>query len=228
MAERLGIHHNAVVGKLLRLWICADQQTCDGNANGNALGVTRTFIDRCTCVTGFTEAMRQAGWSRTGHSIQVANARSFFDNSLNVSSASADRPPFPLPIKRLGVGRAYSELGRVKRSNPTYHSDQAGPGRQWFGGARFWIVWPVFAAAELRFQGSRLPAEGFRLWAVDSAVNFPRWPPGCLRWWYSSISPRSGLAWSIQSRKILGYCPVVLAKSAGRSARKNGPVISRA
>ncbi len=62
MSEVLKLDQDAVLGKLIRLWIWADQQTYDGNAKGNAVSVTKSFIDRCTCTTGFAEAMILAGW----------------------------------------------------------------------------------------------------------------------------------------------------------------------
>lgn len=58
MAEHLGIDPDAVAGKLLRVWIWADQQTVDGNAPS----VTKALLDRSTGVTGFTEAMIACGW----------------------------------------------------------------------------------------------------------------------------------------------------------------------
>jgi hypothetical protein len=53
MAELLGIDPDAVVGKLVRVWIWADQQTTDGHAPS----VTRALLDRLTAVTGFADAM---------------------------------------------------------------------------------------------------------------------------------------------------------------------------
>jgi hypothetical protein len=64
MSETLQIDQDAILGKLVRLWIWADQQTYDGNAKGNALSVTKSFIDRCTGVIGFAEAMLSTGWLR--------------------------------------------------------------------------------------------------------------------------------------------------------------------
>lgn len=58
IANQLGIDPDAVIGKLLRLWIWADQQTVDGNA----LRVTQTFLDRITFCAGFADALRKAGW----------------------------------------------------------------------------------------------------------------------------------------------------------------------
>ena len=58
MAESLCIDPDAVVGKLIRVWIWADQQTLDGNATG----VTRSLLDRVTGVTGFADALISCGW----------------------------------------------------------------------------------------------------------------------------------------------------------------------
>jgi hypothetical protein len=58
MADRLGIDPDAVVGKLVRVWVWADQQTIDGNARG----VTRALLDRLTSAAGFADALISVGW----------------------------------------------------------------------------------------------------------------------------------------------------------------------
>jgi hypothetical protein len=58
MAATLGIDQDAVVGKLMRVWIWADQNSVDGNA----LSVTSAFLDRLTICAGFANAMRDVGW----------------------------------------------------------------------------------------------------------------------------------------------------------------------
>ena len=58
IASILGIDQDAVTGKLIRLWVWADQQT----VNGNGLNVTETFLDRVTFATGFAQALRCVGW----------------------------------------------------------------------------------------------------------------------------------------------------------------------
>ncbi|RPI00246.1 MAG: hypothetical protein EHM64_17325, partial [Ignavibacteriae bacterium] len=58
LAETLGIDPDAITGKLLRIWVWADQQTFDGNAGS----VTKTLLDRITGVSGFAEAMLKVGW----------------------------------------------------------------------------------------------------------------------------------------------------------------------
>lgn len=58
MAGKLRINPDAVVGKLLRIWIWADQNSVDGNA----ITVSDTFLDRLTHCKGFAVAMRFCGW----------------------------------------------------------------------------------------------------------------------------------------------------------------------
>jgi hypothetical protein len=74
IAATLSIDQDAAIGKLIRLWIWADQQTFNGNAGGNGVSVTKAFIDRCTGVTGFADAMQKAGWLR------MVNGRITFPN----------------------------------------------------------------------------------------------------------------------------------------------------
>lgn len=62
LAELLELDPDAVLGKLIRLWSWADQQTIDGNADCNAVSVTKSAIDRITFVRGFAEAMLKVGW----------------------------------------------------------------------------------------------------------------------------------------------------------------------
>jgi hypothetical protein len=58
IAVHLGLDHDAVVGKLLRFWIWADQQTIDGKS----FNVTDSFLDRLTNCPGFAAALVQVGW----------------------------------------------------------------------------------------------------------------------------------------------------------------------
>jgi hypothetical protein len=58
IAKESGLDPDAVFGKLMRVWIWADQQTIDGNADG----VTKTAIDRIAYHQGFADAMIYAGW----------------------------------------------------------------------------------------------------------------------------------------------------------------------
>lgn len=58
MALDLGIDQDAVAGKLLRIWIWADQNTI----GGHDIPVTYQFLDRLAVLTGFANAMRKVGW----------------------------------------------------------------------------------------------------------------------------------------------------------------------
>lgn len=58
LATLLGIDHDAVVGKLIRVWSWADHNT----VSGNAVSVTSPFIDRIVFHPGFAAAMRKVGW----------------------------------------------------------------------------------------------------------------------------------------------------------------------
>jgi len=70
MADFLGIDPDAVVGKLLRFWNWCDVQC----VNGDALSVTKTFLDRITFCKNFAEAMIRAGWLvENGDTISIAN-----------------------------------------------------------------------------------------------------------------------------------------------------------
>ncbi|WP_348720354.1 hypothetical protein [uncultured Alcanivorax sp.] len=58
IAERLDVDPDAVVGKLLRVWAWFDQHT----ETGNAPTVTKKLLDRHVCVSGFCDAVIDAGW----------------------------------------------------------------------------------------------------------------------------------------------------------------------
>jgi len=58
MATVLKIDQDAVTGKLLRIWIWADQNSVDGES----LCITHAFIDRLADKKGFANAMLAAGW----------------------------------------------------------------------------------------------------------------------------------------------------------------------
>lgn len=58
MASMLNLSEFDIVGRLTYLWAWADTHSI----NGNALGVTETFIDRYLGVSGFAIAMQKVGW----------------------------------------------------------------------------------------------------------------------------------------------------------------------
>lgn len=60
IAATLGADPDAVLGKIVRLWIWVDQQACDPHVD--AVRVTGNFIDFKTGTPGFAAAMLKAGW----------------------------------------------------------------------------------------------------------------------------------------------------------------------
>lgn len=58
IADRLELDPDAVFGKLFRVWSWFDSHS----ENGNAPSVTKKLLDREVCVTGFCDAMIEAGW----------------------------------------------------------------------------------------------------------------------------------------------------------------------
>ena len=88
MAGKLAIDHDAVVGKLLRIWIWADQQS----ANGHEICVTESFIDRLTFCRGFAAALRHVGWleGRDGR-LSIPNFDRHNGQSAKRRAEAADR-----------------------------------------------------------------------------------------------------------------------------------------
>lgn len=73
IADALDIDPDAVVGKLMRLWSWMDDHTQDGNAPS----VSRKLLDRIVGVTGFCDAVTDAGW--------------LVDDGKNLSAVNFDR-----------------------------------------------------------------------------------------------------------------------------------------
>ncbi len=69
IAEALGIDPDAVMGKPIRVWTWADQQTFDGNAECNAASVTKTALDRISGAHGFADALICVSWLARKRSI---------------------------------------------------------------------------------------------------------------------------------------------------------------
>jgi hypothetical protein len=82
------VDEDHVVGKLKRLWSWANRQTTDGNAPG----ITAAWIDRYVGVTGFAEAVADAGWleiTQTG--IQIPNFDRHMSQSAKARALTAAR-----------------------------------------------------------------------------------------------------------------------------------------
>jgi hypothetical protein len=127
LAVALGIDHDAVVGKLVRLWVWADQQT----VSGEAIPVTEPFLNRITNCPGFASALVDVGWMkwRNGriylpkfdrHNGQTAKSRALTScrmkrlrDGANVTEAS--------PEKRREEKRR-EDIGEVSPMTPLIHT----------------------------------------------------------------------------------------------------------
>ncbi|EPJ9743120.1 hypothetical protein LQE22_004297 [Klebsiella oxytoca] len=85
ISERLNIDPDMVLGKLIRLWVWADQQIAISNAESvtggeqkenksNATVLNKIAIDRITFMPGFADALIQVGWLiQIGDSLVFSN-----------------------------------------------------------------------------------------------------------------------------------------------------------
>ncbi|MEM1153083.1 MAG: DnaT-like ssDNA-binding domain-containing protein [Pseudomonadota bacterium] len=62
LASLLQIHPDEVLGKLMRVWVWADQQSRDGHV----VGVTKMLIDHLTGKPGFGDALETVKWVHDG------------------------------------------------------------------------------------------------------------------------------------------------------------------
>lgn len=88
VASSLGIEEDLVVGKLHRFWTWADKHT----VNGNAPGVTYSWLDRYLCVPGFAQALENASWlTHNGDCLIVPNFDSHISQSAKLRALTAKR-----------------------------------------------------------------------------------------------------------------------------------------
>lgn len=107
----LGLDEFAVVGRLHRLWAWADQQTVDGNA----LGVTGAWLDRYIGVTGFAEAMANAGWlTETDVGLSIPNY-DHHNGQTGKQRALSSKRTAKSRAKCNGVGNGPSVTGALPR-----------------------------------------------------------------------------------------------------------------
>ena len=118
MAFILKLDQDSVVGKLVRVWVWADQNS----VTGNGITVTSAFIDRLTSKKGFAAAMREVNWligadgdltfpcfdrhngdtakSRAQTNRRVASHRGKECNADTVTNVTPEALGKPLPEKR--------------------------------------------------------------------------------------------------------------------------------
>jgi hypothetical protein len=104
MAARLKIDQDAVVGKLVRIWAWADQNSVDGSS----VPVTDAFIDRLANKKGFAAAMRATCWL-SGESC----ALTFTDFGRHNGSTAKARAE---SNRRMAKSRAGAKTGEQKRN----------------------------------------------------------------------------------------------------------------
>jgi len=88
VAAQLGESEDSVVGKLVRLWSWADSALADGNARG----VTFSWIDRYVGVTGFAQSLASAGWlTETSDGVSIPHFDRHMGQSAKMRALSANR-----------------------------------------------------------------------------------------------------------------------------------------
>lgn len=118
IAERLEMDEDHVVGKLARLWGWANKQTVDGNASG----VTKTFLDRYIGVTGFVDAMIDAGWlevdaHQDAHQITFPNFDRWMSDSAKTRGQGRKRKQkYDTKSNASNVTKALPEKRREEKS----------------------------------------------------------------------------------------------------------------
>jgi len=155
IAETLSIDPDAVIGKLIRIWIWADQQTVDGNARS----VTKMLIDRVTGVPGFADSMLSAGWLKQGkHGLSFPNFDRHNGNSAKNRALTNKR------VKRKrnadGVADALPEKRREEISIPSGIDDKA------------WLEYETFRAT-LPKKNRLTPKARELAWKMLSAYPMP-------------------------------------------------------
>lgn len=127
MADSLGIDPDAVIGKLIRVWIWADQQTRDGNAPS----VTPALLDRLAAVTGFAGAMEHVGWLETTESgVRFVNFERHNGSPSKARALGNQRVRSHRELKRNGNGGGVTKALPEKRreeKNKKSPTDSNGP-----------------------------------------------------------------------------------------------------
>jgi hypothetical protein len=120
IANRLKIDHDAVVGKLIRIWVWADQHT----VNGNAVRVTEAFLNRLTNCPGFAESLLEVGWlARRNGRLSLPNFDRHNGQTAKSRALGGER------VKRLrngsSVTKALPEKRREEKNSGITHKGQS-------------------------------------------------------------------------------------------------------
>lgn len=131
LSEVLELDPDAVLGKLVRLWAWADQQTIDGNAKCNAVSVTKNAIDRIAFVTGFADAMLGIGWlAYEGEILVFPNFERHNGNSSKKRALTNSRVTKSRQVKRTSnadsnaKGNAPNVTGAYQKALPEVEEEE--------------------------------------------------------------------------------------------------------
>jgi hypothetical protein len=127
LAEILDIDPDAALGKLVRLWAWADQQTIDGNAKCNAASVTKNAVDRITFIRGFADALIRVGWLAVeGETLIFPNFERHNGNSSKKRALTNDRVTKMREMKRSSNagGNAHGVTGSDQNALPEEEEEE--------------------------------------------------------------------------------------------------------
>lgn len=102
IAKILGADRDLVLGKLVKLWIWADQHTTDGSLSGIDAGDINLILD----FPGFAEALREVGWLESGDggvcivNFQKQNGQSAKARALSCNRTAKSRAKAPDKAKK--------------------------------------------------------------------------------------------------------------------------------
>jgi hypothetical protein len=128
MADALGIDPDAVVGKLIRVWIWADQQTRDGNAPS----VTLSLLNRISGVSGFADSMITVGWLRKTeagiefHNFERHNGETAKTRAMTAKRVQKHRADKTEEVKRKRNGDSVTEALPEKRREEKKEKERSG------------------------------------------------------------------------------------------------------
>jgi hypothetical protein len=138
IGEALKIDEDSVVGKLQRLWAWSNLHTVDGNAPG----VTDSWVDRYLGAPGFAKAMSLAGW------LQISAKGIVFPNFDRHNSETAKQRALTAlrvanhKAKRTADGNADGNADSVSDALPSWSFADFEAG-QAAKSAQFFRVWTI-------------------------------------------------------------------------------------
>lgn len=180
IAEILNIDPDAVLGKLVRIWAWADQQTVDGNAGS----VTKGVLDRIAFITGFADALIAVGWlAYDGNKLVLPNferhnGESSKKRALTNRRVAAHRKNETQKVTQSALQKALpeeeeEEEEEVKDKNPPNPPRGRDPKKSYPYpeqlNAEAWEEWKAYRS-EMRFK-SYAPTERSEGSAITNLIN---------------------------------------------------------